>query len=260
MLEKCHCIEPITELCDTNQRSTICLICLTLCARAWFDWANAASTSREESLCTVHCVTVIMAAAARRFSTIVNTITACKNSAGVYLSSAQSSKWKITMRRVMTGLCIAVGGIAVCQHNPVKGVDTTTTMHAVPVVFAREKVRFRKSGKGCIYLLHAIFYTLIIVWSSKQAVPSGLMAVTLSAIQRCWKQEHRISVIEMSTLEQEIHSQGDSTARAEYVPPGFIHFKKIRLNVKRFRIMWLFAYKMLKGELWRKEVPRSFYS
>lgn len=49
----------------------------------------------------------------------------------------------------------------------------------------------------------------------------------------------------MSTLEQEIHSQRDSTARAEYVPSGFIQFKKIRLNVKRFRIMW-FAYKMLK--------------
>ncbi|XP_047013120.1 calcium uptake protein 3, mitochondrial isoform X3 [Ictalurus punctatus] len=83
----------------------------------------------------------MMAAAARRFSTILNTITVCKNGAGVNLSTSQSSKWKISMRRIVTGLCIAVGGIAVCQHCPVKEVNTTRMIHAVPVVLAREKTK-----------------------------------------------------------------------------------------------------------------------
>lgn len=67
------------------------------------------------------------------------------------------------MRRVMTGLCIAVGGIAVCQHNPVKGVDTAAMMHAVPVVFAGEKVRFRNKDTDAFIYYTQFFYTLIIV-------------------------------------------------------------------------------------------------
>ncbi|KAK2838706.1 hypothetical protein Q7C36_013520 [Tachysurus vachellii] len=82
-----------------------------------------------------------MAAAARRLNTLINTINACKNGAGVYLCTTQSFKWKISTRRVVTGLCIAVGGIAVCHHCPMKGVDTTKMIHAVPVVFAREKTK-----------------------------------------------------------------------------------------------------------------------
>lgn len=180
----------------------ICVISPSLHARAWLDWAKSPSTSREESLRTDHCVTVMMAAAARQFSTILNTITVCKNGAGVNLSTSQLSKWKISMRRVVTGLCIAVGGIAVCQHRPVKGVNTTRMIHAVPVVLAREKVRFRKSGQGCIYLWHAVLYMLIRVWSSKQAVPLGHMSMTLSTIKRCWKQRNRIFEIENSALDR----------------------------------------------------------
>ncbi|XP_058253552.1 calcium uptake protein 3, mitochondrial isoform X2 [Hemibagrus wyckioides] len=82
-----------------------------------------------------------MAAAARRFGTIINTFNAYKNGAGIYLCTTQSSKWKISMRRVVTGLCIAAGGIAVCQHCSMKGVDKTRMIHAIPVVFAREKTK-----------------------------------------------------------------------------------------------------------------------
>lgn len=178
-----------------------CLIYLTLNVRGWLDWAKSTSTSREESLHNDHCDTVIMAAAARRFNTLLNTINACKNGAGVYLCTTQSSKWKISTRRVVTGLCIAVGGIALCHHCPMKGVDTTKMIHAVPVVFAREKVRIRKSGKGYLIIFNARVYMLITVWSSKQAVLSGFISLTLSTIQRCWKQGNQIFEIEISALE-----------------------------------------------------------
>ncbi|TSP25394.1 Calcium uptake protein 3, mitochondrial [Bagarius yarrelli] len=81
-----------------------------------------------------------MAAAAHRFSTLVNTISACRNGAGVNLCTVVSSKWKHSTRRVLKGLCIAVGGMAVCQHCLIK-TDTTRMIHAVPVVFAGEKTK-----------------------------------------------------------------------------------------------------------------------
>lgn len=127
------------------------------------DWPGLKPrTSREESP-LYNGRTVMMAAAARRFSTIVNTITACKNGAGVHVSTAQSPKWKISMRQVVTGLCIAVGGIAVCQKCRVKEAHTTRMSHPLPVVFAREKVRFTKSLQCCVYLLHIALYKLMIV-------------------------------------------------------------------------------------------------
>ncbi|XP_046704659.1 calcium uptake protein 3, mitochondrial isoform X3 [Silurus meridionalis] len=89
-----------------------------------------------------------MAAVVRRFSTIVNIISACKK------GTTQSFKWKISTRRVVTGLCIAAGGLAACQHCRVKSVDTTRRIHVVPVVFAKEKTKISADDEAVAMSAH----------------------------------------------------------------------------------------------------------